>query len=231
MTTTAQVQVLIDNVGTLTQTVVTRVDALETTVNSSSASIASKVDASRVLTDVPYGALFTDTLVPYIHPAQHIISEIAGLQALLDDKVTNAQVLTNVPAGAVFIDTVYTHPAEHAISEITGLQFALDNVGSFIGDFSYENRGDVKNLTPIIGNMVTVEGIGRLNWTATQSEPEDDETCFNTDTVGFVGQWLLTLPAYDLIQAHAMVEKSFRNELDEDEELRFSTYLTTKGLI
>ena len=83
-----------------------------------------KIDDSQVLTDVPVGALFTDTI--YTHPAAHTISFITGLQTALDGKVDDSQVLTNVPAGALFTDTIYTHPANHAISFITGLQTALD---------------------------------------------------------------------------------------------------------
>ena len=88
--------------------------------------LAGKVDDSQVLTNVPSGALFTDTA--YTHPANHAISVITGLQAALDDKVDDSQVLTNVPSGALFTDTntVYTHPSNHAISVITGLQAALD---------------------------------------------------------------------------------------------------------
>ena len=88
--------------------------------------LAGKVDDSQVLTNVPSGALFTDTA--YTHPANHAISVITGLQAALDGKVDDSQVLTNVPSGALFTDTntVYTHPSNHAISVITGLQAALD---------------------------------------------------------------------------------------------------------
>ena len=113
-----------------------------------------KVDDAQVLTNVPTGALFTDTV--YTHPANHAISVITGLQTALDGKVDDAQVLTNVPVSAVFTDTTYTvgdggltqknftttlktkldgiadsannytHPGAHAISVITGLQTALD---------------------------------------------------------------------------------------------------------
>ena len=83
-----------------------------------------KVDDSQVLTNVPSGAVFTDTV--YTHPANHAISVITGLQTALDGKVDDSQVLTNVPSGAVFTDTVYSHPANHAISVVTGLQAALD---------------------------------------------------------------------------------------------------------
>ena len=41
----------------------------------------------------------------YVHPANHAISVITGLQTALDGKVDDSQVLTNVPSGAVFTDT------------------------------------------------------------------------------------------------------------------------------
>ena len=60
------------------------------------AALAGKVDDSQVLTDVPAGVVFTDTV--YTHPASHPISMITGLQAALDGKVDDGQVLTDVPA-------------------------------------------------------------------------------------------------------------------------------------
>jgi len=101
-----------------------------------------KVDDTQVLTNVPSGAVFTDTNTTYSvgdgglttndftsadhtklngiatsannysHPANHAISVITGLQTALDGKIDDSQVLTNVPSGAVFTDTVYTHPDE-----------------------------------------------------------------------------------------------------------------------
>ena len=40
--------------------------------------ISTKANSSQVLTDVPINALFTDTL--YVHPSQHQIATITGLQ-------------------------------------------------------------------------------------------------------------------------------------------------------
>ena len=96
-------------------------DDFATTVTNA---LTGKVDDSQVLTDVPAGAVFTDTV--YSHPASHTIAEVTGLQGTLDGKVDDAQVLTNVPSGALFTDTIYSHPTNHAISVITGLQTALD---------------------------------------------------------------------------------------------------------
>jgi hypothetical protein len=52
----------------------------------------SKVDNSRVLTDVPANALFTDTV--YTKPAAEPISYITGLQTALDDKATLNDVIS-----------------------------------------------------------------------------------------------------------------------------------------
>ena len=52
----------------------------------------SKVDNSRVLTDVPANAVFTDTL--YTKPASEPISYITGLQTALDDKATLNDVIS-----------------------------------------------------------------------------------------------------------------------------------------
>ena len=107
-----------------------------------------KVDNSRVLTDVPEGALFTDTI--YVHPETHPASMIEGLATVatsgnysdlkgvpeefppeehshpdleqaLATKVDSSRVLTDVPANAKFTDTIYTHPETHPASMITGL--------------------------------------------------------------------------------------------------------------
>ena len=53
-----------------------------------------KVDDSQVLTNVPSGALFTDTNTVYTHPTNHAISVISGLQAALDAKLDDSQVGT-----------------------------------------------------------------------------------------------------------------------------------------
>jgi len=101
-----------------------------------------KVDDSQVLTDVPSGALFTDTNTTYSvqdgelsqnnftnadhtkldgieasannysHPSAHAISFVTGLQSALDGKVDDSQVLTNVPSGALFTDTNTTYSVQ-----------------------------------------------------------------------------------------------------------------------
>ena len=58
-----------------------------------------KVDNSRVQTDVPQNALFTDTV--YTHPAAHAISQITGLQAALDGKLSTSHEAANVGSANV----------------------------------------------------------------------------------------------------------------------------------
>lgn len=94
--------------------------------NNIATAVNSKADSTQVLTNVPSGALFTDTV--YTKPASEPISYITGLQTALDGKVDDSQVLTNVPSGAVFTDTVYTKPTSEPISYISGLQTALNNL-------------------------------------------------------------------------------------------------------
>ena len=53
-----------------------------------------KVDDSQVLTNVPVGALFTDTL--YTHPTAHPISMITGLQTALNAKQDNLVAGSNI---------------------------------------------------------------------------------------------------------------------------------------
>jgi len=105
----------------------------------------------------------------------------------------------------------------------------------------YEDRGtlrDIPSSPHAESDTVTIHHIGLCRFHVRELdengvleilEPDDDETCFTA--ADEVGQWLLAEPAYDLIQAHAMVEHSLRDELDEDEAVRFSAYLTTQGLI
>jgi hypothetical protein len=83
-----------------------------------------------------------------------------------------------------------------------------------------EDLRDVPSVASILDDSAVIEGLGLFMFVTTQDEPDDDETCFTPTT----GQWLLAVPAYDLLAAIALVEESYRDELDEDEETRFATY-------
>ena len=99
------------------------------------ARLQDKANASDLLSPVPAGVLFTDTV--YTHPATHSIAEVSGLQTALNAKANSSDVLTAVPAGAVFIDTVYSHPATHSIAEVSGLQAALNGKQALLSNAAY----------------------------------------------------------------------------------------------
>lgn len=113
-----------------------------TEFNNIATAVNSKADSSQVLTDVPSGAVFTDTL--YVKPTSEPISYISGLQTALDGKVNNSQVLTDVPANAVFTDTLYTKPTSEPISYISGLQTALDGKATTTA---------LNNLATLVSNL------------------------------------------------------------------------------
>ena len=58
--------------------------ALTQAVATNAAAIQLKADASDLLTPVPAGAQFTDTI--YTHPSSHPFSMVTGLQSALDGK-------------------------------------------------------------------------------------------------------------------------------------------------
>ena len=89
---------------------------------------------------------------------------------------------------------------------------------------AYENRGSLRASTSEVDDATVVEGLGLFMWTASQVEPDDDETCFTTAT----GQWLLQAPAWELIDAWALHEKSYVDDWREDEPARFAAYLIAK---
>ena len=127
-----------------------------------------KVDDSQVLTSVPSGALFTDTV--YTHPSNHAISVITGLQTALDGKVDDSQVLTNVPSGALFTDTVYTLPSGYATETYVGTQISnlvdsspatlntLNELAAALGDdanFSTTVTNSIATKLPLAGGTLT----------------------------------------------------------------------------
>jgi len=59
-----------------------------TNVDGLTAALSGKVDNGQVLTNVPSGAVFTDTNTVYTHPSSHPISLISGLQAALNGKLS-----------------------------------------------------------------------------------------------------------------------------------------------
>jgi hypothetical protein len=121
----------------------------------------------------------------------------------------------------------------NGVSILGGGPLVIARSPTSLEKIQYEERGTLNydpvlpNLPNVVDDSIIIEGIGLFIWHITLDEPDDDETCFSTPS----GQWLLHLPEYDLLSAWAIVEDSVRDELDEDEEIRFNNYLTTQGVI
>ena len=86
----------------------------------------------------------------------------------------------------------------------------------------YDDRANLRATTSQLDDATVVEGLGLFMWANTQLEPDDDETCFNTTTTG---QWLLQVPACELIDAWNVFEASTVDDWREDEPARFAAYV------
>lgn len=71
--------------------------------------------------------------------------------------------------------------------------------------FTYENRNNVRSMTPNNGDQIVIEGLGLFVWKNVTDEVDDDETCFATTS----GRWLLQGISLDVLF-------SFNNLLKEE---------------
>ena len=131
-----------------------------------------KVDDSQVLTNVPSGALFTDTNTVYTHPTNHAISVITGLQDALDDKVDDTQVLTNVPSGALFTDTNTETTTSISHNGSTRVLSYVDEVGTTT-NIDLAQYIDDTNLARLVNGSLAASGIATFT--------RDDSTTFTID--------------------------------------------------
>jgi hypothetical protein len=113
----------------------------------------------------------------------------------------------------------------NGVSLLSGTPLVIERSATSLSERAYEDRGVLRGLTPQVDDSVLVEGLGLFMFASSQDEPDDDETCFTTAS----GQWLLRVPAFDLTDAMGMYEEAIRDELDEDENIRFEAYLTETG--
>jgi hypothetical protein len=110
-------------------------------------------------------------------------------------------------------------------SILDGQPLVIQRSATSLTALEYEDRASLRALTPEVDDSVVVEGLGLFMFVDSQAEPDDDETCFTTSG----GQWLLSVIALDLYEAMALVEAAIRDELDEDEPIRFEAYLQSTG--
>lgn len=111
----------------------------------------------------------------------------------------------------------------NGMSLLSGDPLAIERSATSLRRITYDNRGVLRTpvLTPQVDDSTLVESLGLFMWINTKLEPDDDETCFTTET----GQWLLQAPAWDLVDAWISQERAVTDDWREDEPIRFAAYL------
>lgn len=89
---------------------------------------------------------------------------------------------------------------------------------------AYDDRATLRTLaSPQPDDSNVVQGLGLFMFVGSTLEPDDDETCFTNGT----GQWLLSVPSFDLTSAYDLVESEIQVEQFEDEVSRLSAFFAT----
>jgi hypothetical protein len=127
--------------------IISNVDGLQ-------AALDSKVDDSQVLTNVPAGAVFTDTV--YSKPLSEPVSYISGLQAALDSKTTESYVNTQIS------NLVDTAPA--TLDTLNELAAALGDDPNFATTVSTsigtKLNSSAYTAADVLAKVKTVDGAG-----------------------------------------------------------------------
>jgi hypothetical protein len=122
-------------------------------------------------------------------------------------------------------------------SLLDGVSLVIERSATSLAARTYETRAALRLdpgvvLPSVVDDSIMVEGLGLFMFIDNRAEPDDDETCFTpvtvedlgADPVIVAGQWLLTVPAPDLIDAMSSFESEYSRDLDEDEPSRFAAY-------
>ena len=110
----------------------------------------------------------------------------------------------------------------NGLSLLNGGDLVIARSATSLNRILYDNRANLRATTSQLDDTTVVEGLGLFMWANTQLEPDDDETCFNTTTTG---QWLLQVPAWELIDAWNVFEASTVDDWREDEPTRMAAYI------
>ena len=106
-------------------------------------------------------------------------------------------------------------------SLLSGSPLVIARGATSLNTVAYDDRATLRAASPALDDSSVVEGLGLFQWVGTKLEADDDETCFSTTS----GQWILKLPAWDLIDAWNLFEQSITDDWREDEPKRFAAYL------
>lgn len=87
-----------------------------------------------------------------------------------------------------------------------------DVSGGSISYYAYDDRDDLRSLTPTDNEMCIIDGLGLFVFKTGSDEPDDDESCFATTS----GRWLLEAVHWDVVDAWQLPDNSVRDEDIED---------------
>lgn len=116
-------------------------------------------------------------------------------------------------------------------SILTGAPLVIARGQVEIPAITYETRASLRTPVtpiPITGDVVNIRHLGHFQFSSLLEFIDDDEMVIESvspaDGVTPVGQWVMTLPAYEWTEAQKMFEYATIWEWMEDEELRWSKY-------
>lgn len=109
----------------------------------------------------------------------------------------------------------------NGLSLLSGEPLVIVRSATSLNFVAYSSRGTLRASVSQVDDSTVVEGLGLFMWVNSKDEPDDDETCFTTPT----GQWLLRMPAWDLVAAWGLHDTSYADDWREDEPKRFAAYL------
>jgi hypothetical protein len=108
-------------------------------------------------------------------------------------------------------------------SLLSGDPLVIERSATSLNTVPYDSRANLRGMSPQLDDATVIAGLGLFMWINDQHEPDDDETCFTTSA----GQWILRIPASDLITAWGLFEAEYFNDWIEDEPVRFAKYKLT----
>jgi hypothetical protein len=119
----------------------------------------------------------------------------------------------------------------NGLSLLDGTALVIERGRVEVPVLDYDNRDTLRTPSapvPITGDVVTIAHLGQFQFSSALEYIDDDEMALQavdpSDGVTPIGQWVLTLPAYEWMEAQRMFEHADTYEWIEDEELRYIDY-------
>jgi hypothetical protein len=118
----------------------------------------------------------------------------------------------------------------NGVSLLTGTALVVNRGAVEKPVLIYDNITSLRtpSIIPLSGDVVNVPNLGEFQFSSAFEYIDDGETVWEavdpSDGTTPVGQWVLTLPAYEWLEAQKMFENAVLWEWMEDEEMRFNSY-------